>query len=166
MHHRTGELHGGAGAGEADYLHHHDHFLCPALSCVAAAVSDAGLPGPHRAGVWAGGPADCAVSPAAEPLDLPGRAGVLGHLPQHPLCPAGPGDHRAVLSQHTEGKRPGLPLDVAHHCAEFRVLHPGGAVGRHGSDDRNADDSQDLRLCVDGADWLFGHAAGVLILNK
>ena len=54
---------------------------------------------------------------------------LLGHLPQYPLCPAGTGNHCPVLPQRqrTPGRR--LPLDVAHHYTELRLLHPGGAVG-------------------------------------
>ena len=50
--------------------------------------------------------------------------------------------------------------DVADHCAELRLLHPCGAVGGHHPHDWYADDSQDLRLRLDGADWLFRHEEG------
>ena len=59
---------------------------------------------------------------------------------------------------------PGLPLDVADHCAELWVLHPGGAVGGRRAHDRDADDPQDLRLCLDGADRLFCHETGTEVI--
>ena len=52
---------------------------------------------------------------------------------------------------------PDLPLDVADHRAELRLLSPGGAVGGRGAHDRDADDPQDLRLCLDRADRIPGH---------
>ena len=39
------------------------------------------------------------VYDAAEPVDERCIAPLLGHLPQHSLCPAGPAHHRAVLPQ-------------------------------------------------------------------
>ena len=81
----------------------------------------------------------------------------LGDLPQHPLRPAGAFDHRAVLQKREGARRPGVPLDVAHHRAELRLLYPGGAVGGRRPADRDADDPQDLRLCLDGADRIFRH---------
>ena len=46
----------------------------------------------------------------------------------------------------------GLPLDVAGHRAQLRVLYPGGAVGRRRSARGHAHDPQYLRLCVGGLD--------------
>ena len=40
----------------------------------------------------------------------------------------------------------------------FRLLYSGCAVGGYPSVNWNVDDSEDLRLCVDGVDWLFSHA--------
>ena len=51
---------------------------------------------------------------------------------------------------------------MADHCAELRVLYPGRAVGGRHSPDWDADDSQDLRLCVDGAYWFFCYETGNL----
>ena len=81
----------------------------------------------------------------------------LGHPAQHPLCTAGPADHRAVLPQRQGTQGSGFPLDVADHRAELRFLSPGGAVGRCQPPDRYADDPQDLRLCLDRADRLQRH---------
>ena len=46
-----------------------------------------------------GGAARPAVHDASEPVAERRRAPLLGHLPQHPLRPAGPCDHCAVLFQ-------------------------------------------------------------------
>ena len=43
------------------------------------------------------------------------------------------------------------------------LLYPGGAVGRRCAHDRDADDPQDLRLCVDGPDRLFRHEKRVQV---
>ena len=56
-----------------------------------------------------------------------------------------------------------LPLDVADHRAELRLLYPCGAVGRHVPYDRYADDPQDLRLRVDGADRLLRYEKRVQV---
>ena len=58
-----------------------------------------------------------------------------------------------------------VPLDVAHHRAELRLLYPGGAVGGRRPADRDADDSQDLRLCLDGADRIFRHEKRVQLIK-
>ena len=50
--------------------------------------------------------------------------------------------------------------------AEFRLLHSGGAVGRYHPHDWNADDPQDLRLCMDGSDWLLRHEKGMQIKEE
>ena len=81
----------------------------------------------------------------------------LGYPAQHPLCTAGPANHRAVLPQRQGTQGSGLPLDVADHRAELRLLYPGGAVGRCQPPDRYADDPQDLRLRLDRADRLQRH---------
>lgn len=68
-----------------------------------------------------------------------------------------------VIVVFLRGARPdggqGLPLDVAGHRAQLRVLYPGGAVGRRRSARGHAHDPQDLRLCVGGLDGLFGYAS-------
>ena len=49
------------------------------------------------------------------------------------------------------------------HRVELWLLYPRGAVGGHDPHDRYADDPQDLRLCVDGADRLPRHEAGMQV---
>ena len=98
-----------------------------------------------------------AVHDAAEPVADQPHPADLGHPAQHPLCTAGPADHRAVLPQRQGTQGSGLPLDVADHRAELRLLYPGGAVGRCQPPDRDADDPQDLRLRLDRADRLQRH---------
>ena len=71
--------------------------------------------------------------------------------------------HRAVLSQCEGAQRPLVPLDVADHRAELWFLYPGGAVGRRCASDRDADDPQDLRICVDGGNRLFRHEERVQV---
>ena len=60
-----------------------------------------------------------------------------------------------VLPQCKEIQGSGLWLDVADYCAELWILHSGGAVGGCHSTHWDVDDPQDLRLCVDGTDWIF-----------
>ena len=68
-----------------------------------------------------------------------------------------------LLPQREGAQRQRLPLDVADHRAELWLLYPRGAVGGYDPYDRYADDPQDLRLCVDGADRLPRHEAGVQV---
>ena len=49
---------------------------------------------------------------------------------------------------------------MADHCIEFRLLHPGGALGRSVSGDRLFDDAEDLCVCMDGFDWISLHEKG------
>ncbi len=49
--------------------------------------------------ICAGRPADHSLYDAAESVAQRVCTPLLGHLPQHPLCPAGPGGDRAVLPQ-------------------------------------------------------------------
>lgn len=84
----------------------------------------------------------------------------LGHLPQHSLCLVGNSGHRAVLSQCQGAGGPGVWLDVADHCVELCLLYPGGLVGRYHSDDWDADDPQNLCICLDGAHRVFCHETG------
>ena len=91
---------------------------------------------------------------------------LLGHLPQSPLCPAGPAGDRAVFPQRQGAQGPGVPVDVAHHCSELRILHSGSAVGRRRPPDRYADDSQDLRLSLDGTDRIFCHETGMQVKRR
>ena len=100
-----------------------------------------------------------AVPLPAERLDQRRCTAELGYPAQHPVCTAGSADYRPVLSERQEAQRPQLWLDVADHCAQLRFLHPGRPVGRYHPDDWNADDSKDLRLCLDCLDWFFGHEA-------
>ena len=102
--------------------------------------------------------------PADRPLLLPSEcmaerqcAAFLGHLPEHSLCAFGPADHRLVLQERPASKGPRVPQYVADHCAQFRFLHSRGPLGRRRPYDWDADDPQDLRLCLDGPDRLQGH---------
>ncbi len=52
-------------------------------------------------------------------------------------------------------------MDVADNCTEFWILYTGGAVGGCHSHDWDADDSQDLRICVDGAYRIFCNETGM-----
>ena len=49
----------------------------------------------------------------------------------------------------------GFLMIVLFYRAELWVLHPGGIVGRRDSANWNADDSQNLCVCVVGAYWIF-----------
>ena len=42
-----------AGSGQVDHIRHHDHFLCAALLCLAAALSDQGTSPVLTAAVYA-----------------------------------------------------------------------------------------------------------------
>ena len=88
---------------------------------------------------------------------------LLGHLPQHSLRSAWSAGDRAVLSQRQRPRRPGVSVDVADHCIELWLLHPCRSVGGCHPHDRDADDPQDLRLCLDGTHRVFRHEAGVPI---
>ena len=57
-------------------------------------------------------------------------------------------------------------MDVADHCAEFWFLYPGSAVGGHDTHDRDANDSQDLRLCLDSTHWIFCYEAGMQVREE
>ena len=86
-------------------------------------------------------------------------AAVLGHLAQRSVRTAGRAGHRGIPARRAADGGQGLPLDVAGHRAQLRVLYPGGAVGRRRSARGHAHDPQDLRLCVGGLDGLFGYAS-------
>ena len=45
-------------------------------------------------------------------------------------------------------------------CSQLRLLHTGGALCRHNPCHRNAHDSQDLRLYMDGSDRIWGDEEG------
>ena len=62
-----------------------------------------------------------------------------------------------------ENRRCVLPLDVADHRAELRLLYPGRAVGGCHPDDRHADDPEDLRLRLDGFDRLLRDEEGMQV---
>ena len=134
--------------------------------CVAAAIQGQGTERADRCGLSFGRPADHPVYDAAESVAQCRRAPFLGHLLQYTLCAAGPCGHRIVLSQRQGAWRPGFPMDVADHCAELWLLYSGGAVGGRCAHDRDADDPQNLCLCLDGPDRVFCHEAGVQIEKK
>lgn len=79
----------------------------------------------------------------------------LGHLSQHPLCANGLINHCALLSECKGTQRSSLPLDVADYCAQLCFLYPSSAMGRYPSSGRDADDSQDLCLCLDSVHRIF-----------
>ena len=107
---------------------------------------------PHSRRIRSGRCADCAVQDAPEPAAQRRSAPpLLKNLPQRPLCPAGSAGNRAVLSRRTGAWGQGLPLDMDDHCAALWLLHSGGAVGGRRAYERDADDPQDLRLCMDDA---------------
>ena len=136
-------------------------ILRAAVLCVAAALSGAGTERPYGSCVRTGRSAHSAVPAAPESVAQRGSAPFLWHLPQHPLCPLGTSGGSPVLPQRKGTERQGFPVDVADYCAEFWLLYPGGSVGGCRSHDWNADDSQDLRLCVDSADRVFCHETGM-----
>ena len=119
---------------------------------------------PHGSGVGAGTGPDCPVSAPPERLDQCRRASLLEHLPQHPLRHSGRADCGSFLPQRKRKAGSALPAPVTHGGAELRLLHSGGAVRRHRSRSGNADDPQNLRLCLDGADWVQRHEKGVKTL--
>ncbi len=86
---------------------------------------------------------------------------LLGRLPQYSVRPAGISGHCAVLSQCKKFRGSGVSPDVADHCPELWLLYSGGAVGGCVSPDRDADDPQDLRLCMDGTDRIFCYETGM-----
>lgn len=88
---------------------------------------------------------------------------LLGHLPQHSLRSAWSAGDRAVLSQCQRSRGPGVSVDVADHCIELWLLHPGGTLGRCHPHDWDADDPQNLRLCLDSTYRVFRHETGVPI---
>ena len=92
-----------------------------------------------------------APKPVAQCQSIP----LLGHLPKHPIRPAWAFGHCAVLSQRKRRRGSGISLDVSDDRAELWLLHTSRAVGGYLSYDRDADDSKDLRLCVDGTHWIF-----------
>lgn len=136
-------------------------ILRAAVLCVAAALSGAGTERPYGSCVRTGRSAHSAVPAAPESVAQRGSAPFLGHLPQYPLCAPGAFGDSPVLPQRKGTEGQGFPVDVADYRAEFWLLHPGGAVGGCRSHDWNADDSQDLRLCVDSADRIFCHETGM-----
>ena len=144
-----------------DHLGHHDGILCAAVLRLASTLPH---PGPEGRDLGRLRSVGCPCDPlhdAPEPVAHQPFSPVLGHLPQPPLRAAGPAGHRAVLPQRQGAPRHRIPLDVAHHRAELRLLYPGGAVGRCDPGHRPADDPQDLRLCVDRPHRLFCHESRI-----
>ena len=144
-----------------DYFSYHDHILCAALLCLAAEIQNKWPGHPYSSRVRPGRPADCVVHDASESVAQRKSAPFLGDLPQYSLRPAGPSGDCVVLPKCKELRRSGVSLDVADHCAELWLLYSGGAVGGRRSSHWNADDSENLCLCVDGADWIFCHETGM-----
>ena len=66
LHDRSGKLYGCAGAWKVRHFHYYDHFLCAAVSCLAAAVSGCRTRWFNGGGVRSGGTAHCPVPDAAE----------------------------------------------------------------------------------------------------
>ncbi len=50
---------------------------------------------------------------------------------------------------------------MADDCIKFWILHSGSVVGGRHSYDWNADDSKDLRICMDDAHWIFRNETGM-----
>ena len=73
---------------------------------------------------------------------------------------------RFVLQKCERAQGQRVPLDVAYHCAELWLLHSSGSVVRNVSDGRDADDPQDLCVCVDRAHWIFCHEEGMPIKEE
>jgi len=140
LHNGAGKLYGSSGAWKMDHFGDDDGFLCAAVLCLEAAVPDQGQRKSDRRCVCSGRRAHCFVHDASEPVAQCRSAPFLGHLPQHSFCFAGPSDSGAVLPQRKEMRGSGVPLDVADHCAELRLLYPGGAVGGCHSAHWDADD--------------------------
>lgn len=152
-----GKLYVRVGNWKIHHVHHDDDFLCFIVLCLASAVSGRGKQGLTRI-VYCWRRCGRAVSVPAEWLDQRQRSAILGNLPQHPIRFTGIVDHRVVLSKHKGASRRGVSLHEPDDHSQFRLLYSGCAVGGYPSVNWNVDDSEDLRLCVDGVDWLFRHA--------
>ena len=53
-----------------------------------------------------------------------------------------------------------ISVYVADDCPQLWLLYPGGALGRYRSSDRDAHDSENLCVCVDGLDLFSGYEKG------
>lgn len=92
------------------------------------------------------------VPVSAERVDQCGCAAVLGNLSQYSFRSDGTSDYHSVLSECKKDRRQKLSVYVAHDSAEFRFLHPCRIVDRREPADRNADDTENLRLRMDDSD--------------
>lgn len=114
----------------------------------------------------AGSGADRPVPDAAKCMDQRGAAPLLGDYPQHSLCHSRRADCRAVLPKRRRKPGQALSASVAHGGAELCLLYPGGAVCGCGSRGGDADDPENLRLCLDGADWISCYEKGEYTMKK
>ena len=98
---------------------------------------------------------DSALHDAAESMVKFRLPSFLGHLSQHSLYANGFINHCVLLSECKGTQGSSLPLDVADYCAQLCFLYPSSAMGRYSSSGRDADDSQDLCLCLDSVHRIF-----------
>ena len=155
---RVGKLYVRAGGRKIHHLDHDDNFLCFIILCLASALSGVRKAGRDDRRLSVGGAADCAVPVPAERLDQRQRSAILGDLPQYSVCPAGDLDHRVVLSKHEAASGRSFPFHEPDDSSQLWFLHSGRVVGGYDSADRHVDDSEDLRLCLDGLDRIFRDA--------
>ena len=66
-------------------------------------------------------------------------------------------DYDVFLAMDKKRESPPITVHVAYHYSELRFLYPGCSVFRPVSGGRHADDTKDMCLCMDRADWLFGY---------
>lgn len=92
------------------------------------------------------------VPVSAERVDQRGCASVLGNLSEYSFRLDRTPDHHSVLPERQKDRGHKLPFYVAYHSAEFRFLHPCRIVGRREPADRDADDTENMRLRVDDSD--------------
>ena len=78
------------------------------------------------------------------------------------LCTTGL-ENCTILSQHKRVWGQGVPLDVADQRTELWLLHSCGTVGVLLAYDWDADEPQDLRLCVDVVHWIVRDETGMQI---
>ena len=159
MHHRIGKFHLCPWPGETDYFRYNDRLLYPFILCMESPVSDQRKKGIDCFSLFSFRTPHPVMPVPAKRLAARQSSVKLGHLPQHSLRTAWLTGYRPFLPGRRTAEGSRLPVDVADHCAQFRLLHPGSAMGRHYSYAGHADDSENLCLCLDRAHRLPCHDA-------
>lgn len=92
---------------------------------------------------------------ASKSMDQCKCAPSVGNLPESSVCGIRIVDYHFILSKDKKRERPPISVHVAYHYSELRFLYTGCSVFRPVSDGRHADDTKDMCLCMDRADWFF-----------